>query len=379
MSARPARVAVALSAALSSAADRPPDRLHLRDFDPRPMLRVEAHEVPAARYPAIDFHQHVNDAASRPERRVPVRRLLDAMDRCNVRTLVILTGGWGQRLQRIVDEMVRPHPGRFVVFVQPDWGLLEAADGPARLAALVRDGVRRGARGLKVLKELGLSVRAPEGGRLAVDDARLDPMWAECGRLGIPVAIHTADPDAFFQPLDGTNERYDELIRHPEWHVSGAGSPAKAALLAARDRVFARHPETRFVALHVGGWPENLDAVSAMLDRFPNVMVDLGARQNELGRQPRRARRFVLDYQDRILFGTDRPLTEDPSAMYRSFFRWLETADEHFPYHGHPRQGRWMIYGLDLPDAVLEKVYRTNAERLLARSAGLDARALPVP
>ena len=198
---------------------------------------------------------------------------------------------------------------------------------------------------------------------LAVDDARLDPIWEECGRLGIPVAIHVTDPEAFFQPVDGSNERYEELVENPSWSFYGPKFPAKDSILAARDRMFAKHPRTKFIALHVANWPENLDYVSAMLDRLPNVSVEFGAREAELGRQPRRAREFFIKYQDRIMFGTDFTADEE---MYRNHFRWLETNDEYFDYFGYPGQGRWKIYGMGLPDEVLEKVYHLNAEKLLS-------------
>ena len=357
----PAAVLVALGAVPGPAQD-----LLLRDFRPRSMLRVPAHEVLRARFPAVDFHNHAGDAHERG-RSLPPAELVALMDRLNLRTLVILTGAWGDRLQRVIDERVKPYPGRFVVFTEPDWSRIDEPDFGERMAAQVRDAVARGARGLKVKKELGLRVRDRGGRLVTVDDPRLDPMWAECGRLGIPVAIHVSDPDAFFEPVDAANERYDELMEHPDWSFHGPGFPSKASILEARDRVFARHPGTTFVALHVANRPEDLDAAGAVLDRHPNVLTETGARQAELGRQPRRARELFLKHQDRILFGTDHAPSE---GMYRNWFRWLETADEHFDYWNAPAQGRWKIYGLDLPPEVLEKVYRGNAERLFTRFKG---------
>jgi predicted TIM-barrel fold metal-dependent hydrolase len=263
--------------------------------------------------------------------------------------------------------MVKPHPDRFTVFTEPDWSRIDEPGFGEAMAAQVRDAHARGARGLKILKALGLQVRDRSGRLVTVDDPRLDPMWRECGRLGVPVAIHTADPDAFFEPLDATNERWEELGRHPDWSFHGPGFPSKRALLDARNRVFERHPGTTFIALHVANHPEDLDDASAVLDRYPNVVVETGARQAELGRQPRRAREFFLRYQDRILFGTDQTPDE---GMYRSWFRFLETADEHFDYWNAPGQGRWRISGLDLPREVLEKVYARNAERVIPASPG---------
>jgi predicted TIM-barrel fold metal-dependent hydrolase len=349
-------------ASRAASTERARDDILLRDFKPRSMLKVPVHEVERAAFPAVDVHNHVNDARGEG-RALPVPELLARMDRLNLKRIVILTGRWGEALQGVVDRMVKPHPDRFTVFTEPDWSRIDEPGFGEAMAAQIRDAVARGARGLKVLKALGLEVRDRSGQLVAVDDPRLDPMWAECGRLGIPVAIHTSDPDAFFEPVDATNERWEELGRHPEWSFHGPKFPPKRALLDARNRVFARHPGTTFIALHIANHPEDLDDASAVLGRYPNVVVETGARQAELGRQPRRAREFFLRYQDRVLFGTDQSPVE---AMYRSWFRFFETADEHFDYWRAPNQGRWTISGLDLPKDVLEKVYARNVERVLA-------------
>ena len=341
--------------------------LLLKDFHPVSMLHASVHEVSRAKYYVIDVHNHVNDARGIEEHMDP-RQVVQVMDSTNVRTVVILTGMWGEKLQKVLDEMVKPFPGRFVVFTEIDWSKIDDANFSQEMVAQLDDAVARGARGLKILKDLGLGVRGKDGKLIAVDDPRLDPVWEECGRLGIPVSIHISDPEAFFHPVDARNERYEELIEHPDWSFYGPRFPSKESLLAARDRVFARHPNTTFVALHMANWPERLDYVSEVLDRYPNVMVEFGARQAELGRQPRRAREFFLQYQDRIMFGTDNGMSEE---MYRNHFRWLETSDESFDYWGYPGQGRWKIYGMELPDAVLEKVYHSNAERMLGQFRGV--------
>ena len=346
------------------------DGLLLRDFQPQSMLHAEVHQVERARFPVIDVHNHVNDARSQGRGHIPPAKLVATMDRLNIGKIVILTGGWGDRLQKVIDESVKPYPDRFIVFTQIDWSRIDDPNFAQEMVAQIDDAVRRGARGLKVLKDFGLEVRYRSGKLLAVDDPRLDPIWDECGRLGIPVSIHVTDPEAFFHPVDRFNERYEELLEHPDWSFYGPKFPTKQAILEARDRVFARHPGTTFVSLHVANWPENLDYVSALLDRCPNVRVEFGAREAELGRQPRRARKFFLDYQDRICFGTDATPGE---AMYRNYFRWLETADEYFDYAGYPGQGRWKIYGMELPDPVLEKVYHQNAERIFSQFKGLGS------
>jgi predicted TIM-barrel fold metal-dependent hydrolase len=342
--------------------------LLLRDFQPKSMLHAPVHNVYRARFPVIDVHNHVNDARTPDKERIPPAKVVEMMDNCNLQKIVILTGGWGEALQKVVDQMVKPYPDRFTVFVQLDWTNLDAPDFAQQMVRQIDDAVARGARGLKITKELGLRVRYKSGKLLTVDDPRLDPIWAECGRLGIPVAIHVTDPEAFFHPLDATNERFEELIDNPDWSFYGPQFPSKESIIEARDRMFAKHPSTIFISLHVGNWPEDLDYVSDLLNRHPNVAVEIGARVAELGRQPRRARRFFLEYQDRILFGTDFSVSEE---MYRNHFRWLETADEYFDYWAAPEQGRWKIYGIDLPDEVLEKVYHRNAERIFSQFKGL--------
>jgi predicted TIM-barrel fold metal-dependent hydrolase len=362
-------------AGAQAAADaRPRSTIKLADFAPVSMLHAQAHEVPRASFPAVDFHQHVNDRVGADGLAYPPDKLLPLMDAVNVRTLVILTGPRGEDLDKLVATLVKPHPGRFVVFTQVDWSRIDDPGFGRRAAAQLRDSVARGARGLKVLKELGLYVRDRKGRLAAIDDPRWDPIWAEAGRLGIPVAIHSGDPEAFFTPTDGKNERYEELWDNPTWSFHGRDFPSLAALLAAQVRVFARHPRTTFVALHFGGWPENLDHVDGVLKKHRNVYVETGARQAELGRQPRRARRFFLEHADRILFGTDMWPMPD---LYANYFRWLETADEYFPYYDYPAQGRWHIYGLELPAEVLEKVYHRNADAILKTAGAHPARPSP--
>jgi uncharacterized protein len=339
----------------------------LKDFQPEPTLHAAAHEIRRAKYAVIDVHTHTNDAVGIGDR-VDPKEMVARMDRLNIETIVILTGMWGDKLQSIIDRMVKPYPGRFMVFTQFDWSKINDPHFSELMVRQIDDSVARGARGLKVLKDLGLGVRDSTGTLIAIDDSRLDPAWEECARLGIPVFIHVADPEAFFHPVDSHNERYEELIDHPDWSFYGPKFPSMAELLAQRDRMFAKHPHTIFVALHFGSWPENLDFVEQTLQKYPNVMIETGAREGELGRQPRRTREIFLKYSDRIMFGTDEGAD---AAMYENYFRWLETPDEYFPYAQYPLQGRWMIYGLGLPDDVLDKVYHRNAEAMFAHFKGV--------
>jgi predicted TIM-barrel fold metal-dependent hydrolase len=365
--------------------------LLLKDFEPRSMLHVKETRVERARFPVIDAHTHLtfarsafsrkeDDVAPRGEVEVLIaaKDALAVMDRKNIRTMVNLTGGRAKGLEESIAAFDRAAPGRFLTCVEPSYGRLLEPGFPKMQADALDQAKRAGACGLKVLKTLGLFLRenVTEGPLVKVDDARFDPMWEAAAANGLPVFIHTADPEAFFLPIDRFNERWDELGHHPDWSFHGRDFPSFAELMAARDRVFARHPKTTFVALHVGHDAENLAFVGETLDRFPNVLVELGARIGELGRQPRTARRFFERYQDRILFGTDAvpppageatPQQVFKEALYEIYFRFLETEDEYFDYAPAPipPQGRWRIYGVGLPDAILKKVYHDNAARLL--------------
>jgi predicted TIM-barrel fold metal-dependent hydrolase len=351
--------------------------LPLTEFQPKSMLHARESRVQRARFPVIDFHTHVSRRrAQKPG--VPPGELVKTMDAVNVHTMVNLTGGSGDDLAGTIAGFDKAFPRRFVSMTEPSWTRASEPGYAAWQADEIGRAKAAGAVGVKVLKTLGLYLRdgGASGKLVRVDDARFDPMWEACGRLGLPVAIHVGDPEAFFLPIDRFNERYEELHAHPDWSFHGRDFPAFKEILDARDRVFARHPKTTFVALHVGHWAENLAAVGEMLDKFPNVHVEIGARIGELGRQPRSAARFFDRYQDRILFGTDAvPLgVETPQQifgedLYRIYYRFLETEDEYFDYAPAPvpPQGRWRIYGLGLQESILRKVYNQNAERVLGR------------
>ncbi len=370
--------------------EAPPPALALRDFAPRSMLHVAQTHVPRARFPVIDVHTHLSNTR-RSEGGVALGEevniwtspqvALALMDRRNVRTLVNLTGGHGAGLQTTLAALDRAAPGRILSCVEPAYEKFLSPNYPQLQADSIIAAARSGARGLKVLKTLGLYLREniTHGPLVKVDDRRFDPMWEACAAAKLPVFIHTADPEAFFLPVDRYNERYDELGFHPDWSFYGQDFPSFQELLAARDRLYARHPRTQFVSLHVGHNAENLAAVGESLDRFSNTTVELGARIGELGRQPRASGRFFDKYQDRILFGTDAvpppegekfPQQVFKDELYEIYFRFLESEDEYFDYApaAVPPQGRWRIYGLALPEPTLKKVYHDNAARLLGLS-----------
>lgn len=338
------------------------NRLTVDQYRPRSMARVKQTEVSRARFPAVDAHNHLSD-------RMDPAEVVDILDACNVRVFVDLSGWSGDRLKRKLELLKEPYPDRFAVFYVPELHRAAEPGFGEREARAIEQAARDGVQGVKVFKSLGLSVRDADGSLLRIDDPRLDPLWQAAGEQGLPVLIHVADPWAFFEPLDAANERYTELLHYPDWHFHGKDYPPLSRLLEARDRVVERHPKTTFIGAHVGSEVEDLDQASRLLDRCPNYLVDFSARVPELGRQPRRARRFFLDYQDRILFGTDIVIS---AAMYRSFFRFLETDDECFEYYGYPFQGIWPIAALHLPEEVLLKVYWTNAARVIPGLGAAD-------
>jgi predicted TIM-barrel fold metal-dependent hydrolase len=330
--------------------------LCLGDFQPRSEL-ITADRTPyRPRFPAIDYHNHLDS--------MEPAAVLRIMDEAGVERIVNITMQVGDKAMETLRRFREVSRERFATIAWMDWTGVERDDFIRVSLDRLECMVEHGACGIKFWKDLGLSVRDGSGELLRVDDERLAPLFDKATELGIPVMFHTADPSAFFRPIDPENERYEELAAHPEWSFHGA-KYGKHELLTQRDRVFRRHPRTSFVCAHMAENGEDLAYVARLLEQNPNVLVDISARTPELGRQPFAARRFFLQYADRILFGTD--LLPD-AAMYRLYFRFLETEDEYFDYPSHAsRQGRWKIYGLHLPDDVLEKVYRTNALKLLER------------
>lgn len=359
--------------------------LQLVDFQPKSMLHVPETKVPRSKYPLIDIHTHICFNANSKNGvgigdtnnyLATADELLPTMDKKNIRIMVNLTSGSGKALDDAIAKYQTPHPDRFVMFTEP-WWVHTNEPGYSNLQA---DEIQRahkvGAKGLKILKTLGLYLRenVTTGPLVKIDDPRFDSMWEACGALGMPVAIHVSDPEAFFLPIDRFNERFEELNNHPDWSFHGKDFPSNMEILEARNRMMARHPKTQFIVLHVGNDAENLQYVSECMDKYPNMHVEIAARIGELGRQPRQSRKFFDKYQDRILFGTDAvphgdefPQQVFNEQLYEIYYRFLETEDEYFDYAPAPvpPQGRWRIYGLGLPDSILKKVYYENAARML--------------
>ena len=336
--------------------------LKLRDWQPRSMMVTKVTSINKPAFPVIDVHNHLGGGASvlTPAR---VKQYLRAMDDAGVETVVNLDGGWDAKLKETLRALDDAHPGRFLTYALIDLRGIDEPNWSDREVKRLQESFETGAKGLKFHKSLGLGYRSAKNQLIRVDDERLDPIWELCAEFDRPVMIHTADPAAFFTPLDQYNERWHELNSHPDWLFHDERFPSRADLLEQRNRVIQRHPKTTFIGAHFGNNPEDLATVGKWLDRYPNFYVDIDARINELGRQPYSARRFFIKYQDRIMFGTD---TRPDANAYRIYYRFMETDDEYWDSTGaHHRQGFWMVYGIFLPKPVLEKIYRTNARRIL--------------
>lgn len=324
------------------------------------------------RFPAVDAHAHLNSVYAYGWRSRPAADVIRALDRAGVRGLVNVDGGFGEGLTAEIARVQTPYPDRIAVLagMNPTTWASELRFGEVE-ATRLEDSVRRGARGLKVWKDVGLHARDPDGRLVALDDARLEPVWETARALDVPILIHVADPPAFFQPLDRHNERRQELRRHPDWHYTpiwttpdSPGFPSHSELIDQFARMVARHPGTNFIGAHLASCGEDLERLSDMLRRLPNLSVDIAARISELGRNPVAARAFTVAFQDRILLGTD---TGPDPRWYPIYFRVLESAgrDMNYSVHFRPPEGVRRIDGLNLPDAALAKLYAENALRLI--------------
>jgi predicted TIM-barrel fold metal-dependent hydrolase len=347
--------------------------LSLPNFRPRSMLKVPQTNLIKAKFSVVDVHTHFRIRThSSPD---ALDEYVRVMDRNNVAICASLDGGLGDKFDEHSKYLWTKYPDRFVIFANVDWQGDGRADDPAswdcqradfgrRMALALAEAKDKGASGLKIFKQFGLTYKHADGSLLKIDDERWDPIWKACGELGLPVLIHVADPAAFFLPIDETNERWEELHRHPDWSFYGPQFPKREELLAAFIRVVDRHPKTTFISAHVGNNAEDLQQVGEWLDKHPNLYVEIASRISELGRQPYSARKFLLAYSDRVLFGTDGPW---PETRLRLYWRFLETFDEDFPYSekSPPPQGLWNINGVGLPDEALRKIYSGNAVRLV--------------
>jgi predicted TIM-barrel fold metal-dependent hydrolase len=337
--------------------------MSIEEYAPKSTLVVPQNPVTRAKYPFIDVHSHPRGAAAN------VEQLLRDMDSLNLRTMVVLDGGSGERLQKTIKNLRARYPERFAVFCNLDFSGVDDPDWSKRTVKQLEDDVANGAQGLKTYKNLGMTVRDAKGQRIRTDDPRFNPVWSACGRLKIPVLIHTGEPKSFYDPMDKYNERWLHLKEIPSAARPPDKYPSFEQMMAEQHRVFEKHPKTIFINAHLGWYGNDLGELGRLMDRLPNMYTEIGAVVAELGRQPRFARQWFIRYQDRVLFGKD---MWAPSE-YPTIFRVLESADEYFDYYRR-RHAFWQMYGLDLPDEVLKKLYYKNALRLIP---GLKSEGFP--
>jgi len=330
---------------------------NIREYKPRSTLVVPVHLVPRAKFPAIDFHGHPGALTSAEI----INRIGAAMDSLNLRVMVNASGSSGDRLkQQIAAVAASRYKDRFVMFTTLNLRDVGPGSGAAIAAQLSAD-IAAGAGGVgEIGKGFGLYNRKADGSRLKLDDPELDPVWETAARLKIPVFIHVGDPSEFFQPIDYQNERWLELALYTDRRYQDRTRfPAFEELMAERDRLLARHPNTIWVLAHLGWHANDLARLGRMFDRMPNLYSEVGAILYDLGRQPRAAREFMIKYQDRLLFGKDSFQPDE----YPYYWRVFETNDEYFDYY-RDYHAFWKLYGLGLPDSVLKKLYSSNALKL---------------
>jgi predicted TIM-barrel fold metal-dependent hydrolase len=360
----------ACAASTAAAQDRPPGQFRPRpgtgrepefppptilEYQPRSTLVVPAHPVPRAKFPVVDFHGHPPALTSEEV----INRVGAAMDSLNLRVMVV--SGRGDFAQQAEAVRASRYHDRFVFFTNLNLRDVGPGSG-ARIAAQLEADVKAGAVGVgEIGKGFGLSARKTDGTRLRMDDPELDPVWETAARLKVPVFIHVADPAEFFQPIDYSNERWLELALFPDRRYNDrARYPAFEELMAERDRLFERHPNTIWVLAHLGWHANDLARLGRMFDRMPNLYSEVGAVLYDLGRQPRTAREFFIKYQDRLLFGKDSFQPDE----YPYFWRVFETEDEYFDYY-RDYHAFWKMYGMGLPDSALKKLYFENARKLV--------------
>ncbi len=338
--------------------------MDVEEYEPVSTLKVPQHLLTHARFPFIDVHNH--------QWIMPVQNLdnLTAeMDSLNMGVMVNLSGFRGKFLEWSLDNVKNNHPNRFVIFLNINFENLDDDGWPDETLAMMGEAVKQGAVGLKVYKGLGLTDKDNNGKRIAIDDPRLDPIWARCGTLGIPVLIHSGEPSPFWSPKDKYNERWLELKQEPGRYRPADKFPPFEQIIAEQHHVFRKHPATKFIDAHLGWFGNDLERLGKLFDELPNVYTELGAVLAELGRQPQFARAWMIQYQDRVMFGKDTYKKEE----YYTYFRVLETKDEYFDYY-RKRHAHWKMYGLGLPDSVLKKVYYKNALQVIP---GIDKSLFP--
>lgn len=332
--------------------------LHLdwEAYDPPSTLVVPEHIVKKAKFPFIDVHNH---QFNMPDQNLT--ELVEEMDKLNMAVMVNLSGrgrGSEKHLTESIENVKKTAPNRFIVFTNIDISAINNSGWTEETVRQIENDVKLGANGLKIYKSQTMAVI--DGKRISIDDPRIDPVWAKCGELGIPVLIHAADPKPFWQPHDEQNERWLELKVRPGRKRSDTDPASWEQIINEQHHIFEKHPDTKFINAHLGWYGNDLAKLGELMDKYPNMYTEIGAVIAELGRQPRMAKEFLTAYQDRVMFGKD---SWNPEEYY-TYFRVLETADEYFPYYKR-YHAFWRMYGLDLDDEVLKKLYYKNALKVI--------------
>ncbi len=329
-----------------------PDQLLLKDYRPRSIFNVPQTRVEKARFPVIDVHSHAY-AKTQAE----VDRWVRTMDAVGIARTVVMTGATGKRFDESVALYER-HRDRFELWCGVDYtGFDQPGFGPGAVAELERC-VRAGAVGVGELSDKGGGLRGNSGG-LHLDDPRMDPILEKCADLGLPVNIHVGEDRWMYEPMDRSN---DGLMNASQWRIPETrGVLRHDEVVVTLDRAAKKHPRTTFIACHFANCCYDLSILGRMFDAYPNLYAAIGARFGETAPIPRYLAKFYEAYQDRLLYGTDMGFDAE---MYRTTFRILETADEHF-YAQDLFNYHWPLHGFGLKDAVLKKVYGDNARRIL--------------
>ena len=336
---------------------------------PKNLLVVKRTEITRAKYPVIDFHFHGRPIQT-PD---AYKKMIDVMDRAGLGAIANMDGGMYDALDKNLQTGA-PYKDRIVHFARPVWEGINDPGWAEKTATELERAFKAGALGLKINKVLGLQLKNPDGTYIHADDARMDASWAMCAKYKKPVMIHISDPIARWDPIGPANERYEagQWRSDPADNYYGTGQPHYTEIWKHQEGMLAKHPNTRFVLAHVANMAEDLQRASDLLDRYPNADVEISARIQDLGRQPYSARKFLIKYQERILFGSDGSPDREVEQFWTPHWRFFETDDEHFDHPaqmlspgGAPLQGRWRIYGVFLPDDVLRKIYYQNALKYL--------------
>ena len=340
--------------------------MDIEEYSPKSSLVVEENPKSSAKFPFVDVHSH--------QWKMPVMDftdLLAEMDSLNMGYMINLSGSGFATFagnQDLMDlsltesiENIKKQgvTNRFGVFVNVDFNKIDDADFGTNNVEIIKDAVKQGVIGLKVYKNLGLNLKDNSGSRVKVDDKRLNPIWQICGELNIPVLIHSGEPSPFFDPIDKYNERWLHARQKPASFRPASEYPSFDVVMQEQYNMFKNNPNTTFINAHLGWYGNDLDKMSTQLDELSNVYTEIGAVIAELGRQPIRARRFFVEHQDRVLFGKD----TYKKSEFDVYFRILETNDEYFDYY-RKRHAHWKMYGLNLPDSILKKLYYKNARKL---------------